>query len=327
MRLPWCDYPGSNDYERHGIQTLPEEPSIADPGAAGPYRSVKYRVTKAADLTVEQQLEMARIMGDSFARRDPMLRSQQIQRQAPGNLEGYRHADPLGTHEFGSWDTRTIFKWLIRTFFLTDPTSPASSIQPRGDVREQSLAILDAAGRVIGGAINETMTHGETAPLREGDPILDAVLATFAPILAMVDSQEEESIAALEERYPQFRESLRSDKVGHLVLVARSDALPTEDTFELVAGTVERYRDLGFEYIITSAVNQWTGAAASVLGGVAVHFEPFLRRKRLPASSVPIEMISSPTGYLSDKDSGSMLYVIRISPGEGNGIRPHSPSR
>ncbi len=312
MRLPWCDYPTSAERDHHGLQALPEDLPVADLSSAKPYRSAGYRVARAMELSTAQQLEMAKIMADSFSRRDPMLRFLQLPQHPPQSLEGHRHTDPLGTSEFGSWQIDTLFAWFIRIFFLTDPTSPVSSIQLREDVLAQSLAILNAEGRVIGGAINETLPHGEPPPLRDGDPILAAVLTGLGAILGMLIEQDRESLAALEQRYPAFREALHNGKVGHHVLIARSELLPAEGAFELVAGTVEHYGNLGFEYVITSAVNQWTGAAASVLGGVPVHFEPYLKRKRLPAASIAMATASSPTGYLSDKDSGSMLYVIRM---------------
>jgi len=312
MRLPWCDYPTAAEPHRHGLQALPGNLPIADLAAASPYRSAGYKVTRASELSGKQLLEMARIMADSFARREPMLRFLRLPLRPPQPLDGYRHTDPLGTHEFGPWQFDTLFAWLIRIFFFTDPASAASAIRRRDDVMQQSLAILDPHGRVIGGAINETLSHGDPPQLRDDDPIIAAIIAGFEPILELLGTQDAESIAALRQRYSAFGDALHNGRVGHHVLVARADTLDTGDTFELVAGSIEHYRDLGFEYVITSAVNQWTGAAASVLGGVPVHFEPFLTRKRLAASHVPIDTTSSPTGYISDKDSGSMLYLIRI---------------
>lgn len=312
MRLPWCEYPTAVQIERHGLQPLPPSLPVADLAAAHPYRSAAFRVTRLRDLSVEQQLEMARIMAESFAQREPMLRFLRLAQLPPVPLAGHLHSDPLGTHEFGPWQKDTLFGWLIRVFFLTDPTSSATAIRMRTDVQEQSLAIVDADGHVIGGAINETMPHGQMSELREPDPVIAALLTNFEAIFAMLGEQEHASIHALEQHSPAFHQALGSGRVGHHVLVARSSRLPTEDALELVAGTVEHYRDLGFEYILTSAVNQWTGAAATLLGGIPVHFEPYLSRRRLAASAVPLDIPSSLTGMLSNKDSGSMLYVIRL---------------
>lgn len=102
-------------------------------------------------------------------------------------------------------------------------------------------------------------------------------------------------------------------QVGHHFMVARSDALPKDDTFELVAATMERYWDHGFRYAVVEATKQWTGAACEVLGGVRVHFAPFGAKPTVPAGpSSHRGAPSSPDGFLSDKDSGSMCYVHRL---------------
>ena len=81
-------------------------------------------------------------------------------------------------------------------------------------------------------------------------------------------------------------------------MISRSDNLPKGDAFELVAASAERCRALGYSYMVTEATNQWTGAA----------FEA--GRK----SDEPLEGITrSPNGFLSDKDSGGMFYVIRLA--------------
>jgi len=126
--------------------------------------------------------------------------------------------------------------------------------------------------------------------------------------------QDAEALAALSERYPEFREAYAQSKVGHHLLVARSDDLPKGDAFELVAASAERYRALGYLYMVTEATNQWTGAAFEALGGVRVHFAPFQAQQAVRKSDEPLEgVVTSPNGFLSDKDSGGMFYVIRLA--------------
>ncbi len=122
------------------------------------------------------------------------------------------------------------------------------------------------------------------------------------------------ALRALSERYPAFREAYGKDKVGHHLLVARSDDLPKEDAFELVAASAERYRALGYSYMVTEATNQWTGATFEALGGVRVHFYPFQAQPAVRKSAESLEgVVTSPNGFLSDKDSGGMFYVIRLA--------------
>jgi hypothetical protein len=216
-------------------------------------------------------------------------------------------APPPGLDEsFGPWTKENLFHWVIRLFFLSD-----SANAPRPGVLAQSLAILSEDGSILGGAINEPLSHGagDSSP----DAFRDAVLSVFLPILTLLMEQDAEAVAALCGRYPDFENALHHGLAGHFALVARADQLPVEEAFELVAASAEHYRQLGFSYVLTSATNQWTGAAFTALGGVPVHFEPYLGRQRVAASPVPIDTVSSPSGYLSAKDSGSMIFVLRLA--------------
>ncbi len=97
-------------------------------------------------------------------------------------------------------------------------------------------------------------------------------------------------------------------------MVARSDALPKAHTFELVAATAAHYQALGYAFVVVEATNQWTGAACELLGGVRVYFAPYQAQTTVPQSLEPLEgTVTSRNGFLSDKDSGSMFYVIRLT--------------
>lgn len=310
--LPYAAYPKAADIEQHGLQPLPESLPLADFEQAEAYRSVRYSARVAKDLTKEQLLEMAWVIGDGFARREPQARHLRPPKYPPEGLMEARHTDPFGTDPFGEWDdAATHLYWISRLFALTDPTS--DPIEINEDTLSQSVAILDGEGRVIGGAFNETMPPaGEEPPLREDDPFF-AVMEVWEPVYAQLGMQDAESLAALSEKYPKFREAHENGKVGHHILIARSDALPKEDAFELVAASAERYRELGYEYMVTEATNQWTGAAFEALGGVRVHFAPFQTHAVVVKSDEPLEDVtSSPNGFLSDKDSGGMFHALRL---------------
>jgi hypothetical protein len=258
---------------------------------------------------------MARVIAASFARREPQARHLRPPKYPPAGLMEARHTDPFGTVPFGSWDTETQMYWIVRLLALTDPTSPRGAIKVNEETLEQSLAIVDEKGRVIGGAFNETMPpFNVEPPFREGDPFLDTVVGIWEPVYAALGAQDAEALKALSERYPALREAYEQGKVGHHLLVARSDDLPKEDAFELVAASAERYRALGYEYVVTEATNQWTGAAFEALGGVRVHFYPFQAQPAMRKSVEPLEgVVTSPNGFLSDKDSGGMFYVILLA--------------
>ena len=313
--LPYTEYPKAADVGRHGLQPLPESLPLVDFARARPHRSSLHSTVAASDLTSEQVLQTAWVIADSFARREPQARHLQLPKHPPTGLMEARHTDPFGTVPFGSWDTATHMYWIVRLLALTDPTSPTGAIEVNGEVLEQSVAILDEGGSVIGGAFNETMPPFDVEPpLREDDPFLNAVVSAWEPVYAALGAQDAESLAALSERYPAFRKAYDEGKVSHHLLVARSDDLPKDDTFELVAASAERGRALGYEYMVTEATNQWTGAAFEALDGVRVHFSPFRARPAVPKSDEPLEDATTSTdGYLSDKDSGGMFYVVRLA--------------
>jgi hypothetical protein len=151
-------------------------------------------------------------------------------------------------------------------------------------------------------------------PLREGDPFLDTVILVWESVYGALGAQDVTALTALSERYRAFREAYAQGKVSHHFLIARSNDLPKGDTFELVAAGAERCRTLGYEYLVTEATNQWTGAAFETLGGVRVHFAPFLVQPAVRKSDEPLDGVTTSfDGFLADKDSGSMFYVIRLA--------------
>jgi len=312
--LPYAAYPKAADIDQHGLQPLPESLPLVDFAQAKPYRG-RYTTVVATDLTPARLLQMARVVAASFARREPQARHLQPPKHPPAGLMEARHTDPFGTNPFGSWDAETHLYWLIRLSVLTDPTSPQDAIEVNEEILVQSLAIVDRRGQVIGGAFNETMPPFDVMPeFREDDPFLAAPLVAYEPVYAQLGAQDAEALTALSERYPEFQEAYAEGKVGHHLLVARSDALAKEDAFELVAASAEHYRALGYEYMVTEATNQWTGAAFEALGGVRVHFAPFQTEPTVRKSAEPLEGVTtSPNGFLSDKDSGGMFYVIRLA--------------
>ena len=311
--LPYCAYPKASDVAQHGLQPLPESLPLVDFAQAKPYRG-RYTTVVATDLTPARLLQMAWVVAASFARREPQARHLRPPKHPPAGLMKARHTDPFGSTSFGEWDTETSMYWIIRLTALTDPTSPQGAIEVNEEILAQSLAIVDQKGQVIGGAFNETMPPFDVMPeFREDDPFLAAVLEFGEPVYAQLGAQDAEALTALCERYPGFREAYAGGKVGHHLLVARSDALAKEDAFELVAASAEHYRALGYEYMVTEATNQWTGAAFEALGGVRVHFAPFQVQATVRKSAEPLEGVTtSPNGFLSDKDSGGMFYVIRL---------------
>src|ERR687890_96021 len=303
--LPYSAYPRAADVAQHGLQPLPKSLPLVDFAQAKPYRSRRYSTVIATRLTKEQLLQAAWVIGAGFPRWEPQARHLRPPKYPPAGLMEARHTDPFGTDPFGSWDKETQLYWVTRLTALTDPTSPTGAIEVNEETLVQSLAILDRERRVIGAAFNETMAPLDVEPpLREGDPFLDTVGGVWEPVYGALGAQDAEALSALSERYPAFQKAYEKGKVSHHILIARSDDLPKEDTFELVAAGAERCRELGYECFITEATNQWTGAAFEALGGVRVHFAPFQAKPAVRKSDEPLDgVVTSSDGFLADKDS------------------------
>jgi hypothetical protein len=312
--LPHCAYPGAADVAQHGVQMLPAVLPLVDFEQAQPHRSRRHAAVSAARLAPSQVMRLAQMVATSFARREPQARYLRPAMVPPPKLGEAVHIDPFGSAAFGPWDTKTLLYWFIRLLVLTDATSPRSAVRVNAETLDQSLAIVDEQGDVIGGALNETMRPVADPPdFRRGDPFLDAVLTFVEPVLALLGAQDAEALKALCTAYPSFEDAYARGKVGHHFMVARSDALPKADAFELVAATAARYQALGHAFVVVEATNQWTGAACEALGATRVHFAPFRAQRTVRRSAEPlVDSVTSPDGFLSDKDSGSMLYVIRL---------------
>jgi hypothetical protein len=312
--LPFCSYPTSEDVAQHGLQPLPEVLPLIDFKRGEPYRSRRYATVPAARLTPTLVLRLAEVVGTSFARREPQCRHLQPAKLQPAGLAETFHTDRFGSEAFGPWNKERLLYWFIRLLVLTDASSPRSAVRINGAALGQSLAMLNERGYVIGGALNETMPLlGGPPEFRRDDPFLDAVLAFVEPVFALLGAQDAEALKALSVAYPQFQKAYARGKVGHHFMVARSDALPTADAFDLVAATAEHYQALGYAFMVIEATNQWTGAACEALGGTRVHFAPFRAQRTVRQSVEPLDTVTSPDGFLSSKDSGSMLYVIRLA--------------
>src|SRR5262245_25849156 len=249
--LPYCSYPSAIDVAQHGLQILPASLPLVDFERARPHRSLRYAAIPASYLTPLEVMQLAEVVGTSFARREPQCRHLQAPKPMPAELREALHTDLFGESTFGPWSTERLMYWFIRLLVLTDPTSSRSAIELNTATLAQSLAVLDETSEVIGGALNETMpVHDGPPGFRQGDPFLDAVLAFVEPVLALLGAQDAEALKALSVAYPEFREAHAAGKVGHHFMVARSGALPKSDTFELVAASAERYQALGYAFML-----------------------------------------------------------------------------
>src|SRR5262249_1802659 len=156
LPLPYCSYPSATDVAQHGLQILPPSLPLVDFERATPHRSLRYAAMPASYLTSRDVLQLAEVVGTSFARREPQCRHLQPSMRMPAELRETLHCDPLGASAFGPWSPERLLYWFIRLLVFTDATSPRSAVGLNTETLAQSLAILDDTGEVIGGALNET---------------------------------------------------------------------------------------------------------------------------------------------------------------------------
>lgn len=312
QKLPKCSYPSARDVNQHGLQQLPKEVTAVNWPAIKKYRSTEYSTTPLSRLPDNKILRLAHMVAQSFVKNEPMKRHLQPPQKVPSPIIDYLYTDPFGKGNFGEWTAANLVFWFIRLFILTKPSDPIDKIGINPETINLSLAILDKDSTIIGGAFNAIVLPTEEE-LRKSDPFLDTVLLSDKPIYDLLFSQEHEAIEALENKYPDFKHALLHKKVGLHFMVAKSPALPTQDAFELVAASAETFKNQGFKYMLTCASNQWTGAACEVLNGTQVHFTPYRLKQRVAqeANAFPDEPYSS-DGFISDKDSGAMFYVIKF---------------
>ena len=311
--LPGCNYPKASDFKNHGLYELPDSLTSIDWTEIKKYRSNMFSTVGVKQFSNLQILEMARMTAQSFAKNEPMKRHLQPPLLTPETILNKIHQDPFGNEVFGEWNSENLVYWFIRLVILTHPFDPIDNIRVNSDSINLSVAIVDEKSTVIGGAFNSVVEPGEV-PFRNSDPFLDAVMVADKPIFDLIFAQEHDAVEALKQKYPGFRRAHESGKVGLHFMIARSPDLPKEDTFELVAASAEAFQNQGYQFMVVTASNQWTGAACEALNGTRVHFVPFRNIKRVPYQGIAISTATySSDGYISAKDSGAMFYVIKLN--------------
>ncbi len=285
---------------------------MVDFEAAEKFRSHQYVPIPLDQIDHSQILEVAHIIANSFAVNEPMNRHVQPPREIPQQLIDRSHQDVFGNDAFGAWTKENILFWFIRLTQITDPSHPKGAIGMNDDLLRHSLVTLDDDLNPIGGSFNATLPHKETV-WRKHDPFLEATFLYQNPIIDFIHHHENMAIQALNEIYPHFRIAHQSGKVGYIVMIARSEALPTEHTFELFAASFKNFQERGYEYMLITASNQWTGAACELLGAARIYFAPFREMKR-----VAVEVDAgqnepfSTDGFISYKQSGFMIYAVKL---------------
>lgn len=312
FKLPHCNYPKGDDIQHHGLFDLPKELPKVDFEQARNFRSGKYTAIPIDRFNKSQILELACIIAKSFAINEPMNRHVHPSQKIPDEIIDVQHQDAFGKDAFGPWTTENILFWCIRLIMLTDPSHASGSIGISEDILGHSLMITDGYSKPIGGALNITLPAKEEEP-RKDDPFLQAMFSYQNPILDFIHKHEHTAIHALSNAYPDFEKALESGKIGYIAMIARSAELPSEHTFELFAASFEHFKKHGYEYMMITGTNQWTGAACEALGSARIYFWPFRDKQRVAdeKTATQNEPYSS-DGFISNKDSGLMIFALKL---------------
>lgn len=314
MKLPHCHFPKATDSHAHGLHRLPDELPLLDLALAKPYRSTTHKAIPIETFSHEQVLALIHVIAKSFVLNEPMNRHMVPCVNPPQVIKESAYLNSYGENSFGEWKKENIFQWVIRLLVFDQLKDRLDRNISDNFAKQLSLAILDDHGKIIGGALSIRFLAGSSGNAPDSENLFSkVVIGVMQPIVDMLINQEESSILALCDKYPEFHQALINGKVGEFFMIARSPFLPTEDTFELVAASLQRFRDLGYHYVLTAAANQWTGAAFEIMGGVRVHFAPYRAKKTVKESLEPLpDETSTRDGFLSAKDSGCMFYLVKL---------------
>ena len=311
LKLPWCEYPTADDTTQHGLLDIPHELPVVNFESIHKYRSKSYKTIPITELTHTQIIQMAHMLAASFAKNEPMNKHVHPPKATPSGILNIEHHDPLGIAHFGPWTTENILYWFVRLVILTNPSDPSDQIELNNEVFKHSLAIVEN-GNVIGGSLNISLSS-EEEKWRTEDPFIDAVFLYQNPIVNFFHFPEQEALLALNEKFPAFRRAHQTGKVGYIFMIARSPELPSNHIFELFAASFEYFHKEGFEYMVITGTNNWTGAASEAMGAARIYFAPFRDKNRVAIKHAANDNEPySDDGFISAKDSGAMVYTVKL---------------
>jgi hypothetical protein len=306
LKLPFCSFPKAADISLHGMQELPEELPTVDLAKGSSYRSDRYKAIPLRDISIDEIDQCGRLIAASFVANEPMNKHLIRTDALPPSFEGLRLKDAFGESEFGPLNQVNIFYWFVRVFLLTESKEGFDYPILKEDLINHSFAIKDGKDEIIGVSLGEQMKVKDESK-EDLHPFAEFASTFKAPILDFLHEQDDAAMDGLFETYADFKTALAAGKVGGVSMIAKNDHLPSEHAFELFAVVVEHFKSLGYEYAITGASNQWTGAAAELINGVRAHFYPyrFYQIKDSPYTTTS-------DGYISYKDSGIMFYIMKL---------------
>lgn len=305
-KLPHCKYPTANEYTKSDLPALPQRLTPINWSKLISYRVSDFNVSILNELINSEVLEMAKMLAKSFVKNEPTNRHLIAPKLIPKPLKEF-HKDEFGKHSFGEWTKENIFYWLIRLAFLTNP----NNLSKNQDILDHSIAVKNNSNKIIAGILSKTLSS-EDGSIRNNS-YLSAVFGLYSTILELLFAQEQEAINILTQKYSNFKVAFNNNKVATTLMLAKEDEFSKESAFELFIRAIELLQNKGFKYVVIAASNQWTGAACEMLNATRVNYKPFRDVQRVPTISNASDFeMHSTDGFISDKDSGIMFYIIKL---------------
>lgn len=310
LELPFCDYPTSEDTEAFGQQCLPDQLPEIDWEKVKKYNLPEVSSLALSTLKGKEVLEVAKVIANGFVEKEPTQRYLKAPSRFPESLNS-SYYDAFGKTDFGPKTAKNAFYWLIRLVFLTNPYSSEYCVPKNNKLLSFSVTSRDTKDIPQAGILCMPLSTNQKQ-MRE-DEFMQSIIGMHLPGLELVFSQEHDALDHLTSNYNAFKTALEEDQVVNLLMLAKTELFSTTQMFALLVKTIKQLKTKGIKYVTASASNQWSGAALEALNASRVHYSPFRNKKRVALTKNATENeVHSKDGYLSDKDSGMMFYIIKL---------------
>ena len=319
--LPRVAFPSCNDKNAHGLQKeslsrCKDVIPMFDLSGSFPLRNPQLCIKQWAALSREQVVEALAVIGEAFERNEPVMRHV-ILPQAPSDFHTLRHSDGLQKDtEAGPWSAANLTAWWARLYWVVDLRLPGAPLIR--ETMESSLAVVSPDGHVT-----TAICVSVQAPFDGNDferdklcPIGQYVTNCYSFLDDICEEADNHGLAELCRQFPDFENAIRGKKVAEACMLGKGNhASDSREPFELLYRLFFHLQTLGYSYMYVLASAHWTGAFLEMAGAVRVYFCPWQGKRPLPVGVTPQpSQPCSPNGWMSDKDSGLMMYVVRLSP-------------
>ena len=319
-------FPTRADTAFHGVQIAELDRLMAttatipvfDASHLDALRNPRLCVRSWHSLSVSQVKEALAVIGEAFARWEPVVRHLLLPAEPVEFKESTtRHSDGLEQGvTLGEWTAANLTAWWTREHFVVDATQPGAPLQH--DTLLLSLAVVAPDGSVTTSyCLHKQSPPDASAPDAAAPTIHTFLKQCYFPLDALLECTTNEGFAALCKRFPDFVEAWQAGCVVEGAMLGKAaHVVDKREPLEIFYRAFFHCQALGYRYLFVLATSHWTGAIMEAMGAVRVSFEPFQGKISVPLNKDGKALGGSPSssnGWLSDKDSGVMMYVVALA--------------